>query len=225
MAISGLGPAEKVDLEVRAQRAADAGDHRGAFELLQGQRQRLGGEWNLVLLLVENAARAGLLSRIPPEWLRAVGEGRPGLTASLLDLCLRLRRESRPAAAAELAGLLTDLDPFHAPAWHERARCSLALDEERWAYYFCRRALAVDPDYGPAAAELEGLEGRSGRPIPPELHFAEAARLLGQGRRLEALRLIEGTLVVTGRGELARALLELVGRSREEEIRDPGILP
>ena len=59
METSGLGPAEKVDLEVRAQRAADAGDHRGAFELFQGQRQRLGGEGNLVLLLVENAARAG----------------------------------------------------------------------------------------------------------------------------------------------------------------------
>ena len=56
--------------------------------------------------------------------------------------------------ALELWALLTDLDPWHAPWWHERGMTALRDGQERWGRWFLRRAAAIDPDYWPTRRVL-----------------------------------------------------------------------
>src|SRR5262245_46713774 len=70
----------------------------------------------------------------------------------------RADHDGDTAAAEEAWRLLTELDPAHAPWWHERGLAARRAGNLRWARHFVARSLAVDPDYGPAQHSLEDLD-------------------------------------------------------------------
>ena len=84
--------------------------------------------------------------------------------------------------AMELWALLTDLDPWHAPWWHERGMMALRDGETRWARMFLARAAAIDPGYWPTRQALARMI-RDEEPVRPPPRLRRPSRRPARPRR------------------------------------------